>query len=76
MATTTEKAIDETTKVATSKNTGIYTLQPSDGSGTLITHVQLKDEAFDNYDEWANAIEIGASCQKKIRIRRWKHTSS
>lgn len=37
----------KTSKAADNKDIGIYALQSSDGPGTLITLVQLKDENYE-----------------------------
>lgn len=40
-----------------------YYLTPNDGSGTLITLVQLKNE---NFDEWVDSIEIVLESKNKL----------
>lgn len=39
----------------------------SDGPGTLISHVQLKENKdVNNYDEWSNAIELALEAKQKL----------
>ncbi|KZV44373.1 hypothetical protein F511_18069 [Dorcoceras hygrometricum] len=45
------------------RNTLLYYLHPSDNHGTIISHVQLKGE---NYEEWARSMRNALRAKKKL----------